>query len=148
MYLQRSFSSIIACSGCTHARQRIESRRRDAIEKSRDTMNPAFRLSIAIPVHNEESVLPELLRRARAVLDHVPGGPHEIIFVDDGSTDRTFPLLEEAASQDPRILAISLSRNFGHQASLTAALNHVTGDADVLMDVDLHDVPYVLPQSV
>ncbi len=68
-------------------------------------MNPAFRLSIAIPVHNEESVLPELLRRARAVLDHVPGGPHEIIFVDDGSTDRTFPILEEAASQDPRILA-------------------------------------------
>ena len=102
-------------------------------------MNPAFRLSIAIPVHNEESVLPELLRRARAVLAHVPGGPHEIIFVDDGSTDRTFPILEEATSQDPRILAISLSRNFGHQAALTAALDHVTGDAAVVMMADESD---------
>jgi len=111
-------------------------------------MNPAFRLSIAIPVHNEESVLPELLRRARAVLDYVPGGPHEIIFVDDGSTDRTFPILEESASQDERILAISLSRNFGHQAALTAALDHVTGDAAVVMDGDLQDVPEVIPQFV
>ena len=111
-------------------------------------MNPAFRLSIAIPVHNEESVLPELLRRARAVLAHVPGGPHEIIFVDDGSTDRTFPILEEATSQDPRILAISLSRNFGHQAALTAALDHVTGDAAVVMDGDLQDVPEVILQFV
>jgi glycosyltransferase involved in cell wall biosynthesis len=111
-------------------------------------MNPTFRLSIAIPVHNEESVIPELLRRARAVLDQVPGGPHEIIFVDDGSTDRTFPILEEATSQDPRILAISLSRNFGHQAALTAALDHVTGDAAVVMDGDLQDVPEVIPQFV
>ena len=111
-------------------------------------MNPAFRLSIAIPVHNAESVLPELLRRARAVLAHVPGGPHEIIFVDDGSTDRTFPILEEATSQDPRILAISLSRNFGHQAALTAALDHVTGDAAVVMDGDLQDVPEVILQFV
>ena len=111
-------------------------------------MNQAFRLSIAIPVHNEESVLPELLRRMRAVLDQVPGGPHEIIFVDDGSTDRTFPILEEATKQDSRILAISLSRNFGHQAALTAALDHVTGDATVVMDGDLQDVPEVIPQFV
>ena len=72
-------------------------------------MNAAFRLSIAIPLRNEESVLPELLRRTRAVLDHLPGGPHEMVFVDDGSTDRTFPMLEEAAREDRRILAISLS---------------------------------------
>ena len=52
-------------------------------------MNAAFRLSIAIPLHNEESVFPELLRRTRLVLDQLPGGPHEIVFVDDGSTDRT-----------------------------------------------------------
>ena len=78
----------------------------------------------------------------------MPGGPHEIIFVDDGSTDRTFPILEEATSQDPRILAISLSRNFGHQAALTAALDHVTGDAAVVMDGDLQDVPEVILQFV
>src|ERR1700694_642478 len=111
-------------------------------------MNAAFRLSIAIPLRNEESVLPELLRRTRLVLDQLPGGPHEIVFVDDGSTDRTFSMLEDAAREDPRILAISLSRNFGHQAALTAALDHVTGDAAVVMDGDLQDVPEAIPQFV
>ena len=111
-------------------------------------MNPAFRLSIAIPLHNEEAGLPELLRRTRAVLDQVPGGPHEMIFVDDGSTDGTFSVLAEAARQDHRIVAISLSRNFGHQAALTAALDHVTGDAAVVMDGDLQDTPEVIPDFV
>jgi dolichol-phosphate mannosyltransferase len=111
-------------------------------------MNPAFRLFFAIPVHNEETVLPELLRRARAVLDQIPGGAHEILFVDDGSTDHTFSILEEASGQDSRVHVISLSRNFGHQAAVTAALDHVTGDAVVVMDGDLQDVPEVIPQFV
>ena len=62
-------------------------------------MTPAFRLSVAIPVLNEETVLAEMLRRVRIVLDELAGGPHEIVFVDEGSTDRTFELLEEAAQQ-------------------------------------------------
>jgi glycosyltransferase involved in cell wall biosynthesis len=111
-------------------------------------MNPEFRLSIAVPLQNEETVLPELLRRTLAVLDRLPGGPHEIVFIDDGSTDRTFDQLEEAARGDSRIFAISLSRNFGHQAALTAALDHVAGDAVVVMDGDLQDVPEVIPQFV
>ncbi|HEY6264263.1 MAG TPA: glycosyltransferase family 2 protein [Candidatus Acidoferrum sp.] len=111
-------------------------------------MHSAFRLSIAIPLHNEEKVLPELLRRTLAALDQIAGGPHEVVFVDDGSTDRTFTLLEEAAQQDSRIRAISLSRNFGHQAALTAALDHVLGDATVVMDGDLQDIPEVIPQFV
>jgi glycosyltransferase involved in cell wall biosynthesis len=111
-------------------------------------MTPAFRLSVAIPVHNEETALPEFLRRVRGVLDHLAGGPHEIVFVDDGSTDHTFELLEEASQQDPRIIVISLSRNFGHQAALTAALDHVTGDAAVVMDGDLQDAPEVIPRFV
>jgi len=111
-------------------------------------MIPPFRLSLAIPVHNEEGVLPDLLRRTRAVLDQLPGGPHELVFVDDGSRDRTFPILEEAVRKDPRILAISLSRNFGHQAALTAALDHASGDAVVVMDGDLQDTPEAIPQFV
>jgi glycosyltransferase involved in cell wall biosynthesis len=111
-------------------------------------INPDFRLSVAIPLHNEESVLPELLKRLQAVLDALPGGPHEIVFVDDGSTDRTFELLEAATRQDPRILVLSLSRNFGHQTAITAALDHLTGDAAVVMDGDLQDVPEVIPQFV
>ena len=109
-------------------------------------MSETFRLSVAIPVHNEESVLPELLRRVRAVLDQVPGGPHEIVFVDDGSSDRTIELIEAAAQEDQRILAIALSRNYGHQAALSAALDYVTGDAVVVMDGDLQDVPEAIPQ--
>jgi len=111
-------------------------------------MATGFRLSVAIPVHNEETVLPELLCRLRAVLDALPGGPHEMLFVDDGSTDRTFELLAEASREDSRIAAISLSRNFGHQAAITAALDHVTGNAAVVMDGDLQDVPEAIPDFV
>jgi glycosyltransferase involved in cell wall biosynthesis len=111
-------------------------------------MNAGFRLSVAIPIHNEETVLPELLRRTTSVLDQLPGGPHELLFVDDGSGDRTMALLEEAAEKDPRIVVVSLSRNFGHQAALTAALDHVSGEATVVMDGDLQDMPEVIPKMV
>jgi len=111
-------------------------------------MSTGFRLSVAIPIHNEESVLAELLQRLRAVLDRVAGGPHEIVFVDDGSTDRTFEILEAAAKEDRRIVVLSLSRNFGHQAAISAGLDHVTGDAAVVMDGDLQDVPEIIPKFV
>jgi glycosyltransferase involved in cell wall biosynthesis len=111
-------------------------------------MNPLFRLSVAVPIHNEEELLPQLLTRIRAVVDDLPGGPHEIVFVDDGSADRSLAILEEAVRNDPRILVISLSRNFGHQAALTAAIDHVSGDALVVMDGDLQDVPEVIPEFV
>ncbi len=107
-------------------------------------MSTPLHLSVAVPVHNEEAVLPELLRRMRHVLDNTPGGPHEIIFIDDGSSDRTLEILGKAANTDARILIISFSRNFGHQAALTAALDHVSGDAVVLMDGDLQDLPEVI----
>jgi dolichol-phosphate mannosyltransferase len=109
-------------------------------------MCAGIRLSVAIPVHNEESVLPELLRRLRKVLEGLPGGPHEIVFVDDGSTDGTFAMLGEAARKDSQVVAISLSRNFGHQAAISAALDHAAGDAVVIMDGDLQDIPEVIPQ--
>lgn len=106
------------------------------------------RLSVAIPVFNEERVLPELLRRLGAVLDAIPGGPHEMVFVDDGSSDGSLPLLEEASRTDPRVVAVSLSRNFGHQAALAAALDHVTGDRVVMMDADLQDLPEAIPTLI
>jgi polyisoprenyl-phosphate glycosyltransferase len=103
-------------------------------------------VSVAIPLHNEEPGIPELLRRTRAALDAIPGGgPHEIVLVDDGSTDRTLALLEAAAAGDDRVVVISLSRNFGHQAALTAALDHVSGDATLVMDGDLQDPPELIP---
>jgi len=102
-------------------------------------------VSVAIPVYNEEAVLPELLRRTRAVLDAIPGGPHQIVLVDDGSSDRTPELLEAAAGEDSRLLVVVLSRNFGHQTALGAALDQVSGDVVVLMDGDLQDPPEAVP---
>ena len=108
-------------------------------------MSRVPRVSLAIPVFNEESVVPELVRRTTAVLDGIPGGPHEIVLVDDGSSDRTLEFLEEAAEKDPRIVLVSLSRNFGHQTALGAALDQVSGDVAVLLDGDLQDPPEAVP---
>lgn len=106
----------------------------------------ARRVTIAIPIHNEEEVIPALLTRVLAVLDATPGGPHEMLLVDDGSRDRSLALLEEAARRDPRVTVVVLSRNFGHQAALTAAFDHARGDAMMLMDGDLQDPPEALPE--
>ena len=103
------------------------------------------RVSLAIPVFNEEAVVPELVRRTTEVLDGIPGGPHEIVVVDDGSSDRTMELLEQAAEKDPRIVLVSLSRNFGHQTALGAALDQVSGDVAILLDGDLQDPPEAVP---
>jgi dolichol-phosphate mannosyltransferase len=111
-------------------------------------VKPDRRLSVAVPLFNEEQGVGELIRRIGAVLDAMSGGPHEMVFVDDGSSDRTFEILTETARRDPRIVAISLSRNFGHQAALSAALDHVAGDLVVVMDGDLQDPPEAIPQFV
>lgn len=103
------------------------------------------RLSVAIPLHNEEAGVPELLRRLGAVLDSIPGGPHEVVLVDDGSRDRTLELIHAAARRDPRLVVVALSRNFGHQAALSAALDYVSGDVIVAMDGDLQDRPEAIP---
>jgi dolichol-phosphate mannosyltransferase len=108
-------------------------------------MNGNMRLSVAIPMHNEELGVAEVLARLGAVLDAIPGGPHEVVFVDDGSTDRTLELLDAAAQVDPRLVVVALSRNFGHQAALSAALDFVSGDVVVAMDGDLQDRPEAIP---
>jgi dolichol-phosphate mannosyltransferase len=109
-------------------------------------MTSPERVSVAIALYNEEAVLPELWRRLRAVLDALPGGAHEVVFVDDGSSDGTFGGVVEIAKQDARVVGIKLSRNFGHQAALSAALDHVTGDVVVVMDGDLQDPPEAIPR--
>ena len=111
-----------------------------------NTRHPS--VSLAIPVYNEEAVVPELLRRTTAVLDNLPGGPHEIVFANDGGSDRTLEFLEKAAETDDRLVVVALSRNFGHQIAFTAALDHVKGDVAVLMDGDLQDPPEAIPQLV
>jgi len=111
-------------------------------------VSAGLRVSLAIPVYNEEKIIPELLLRVRRVVDQLPGGPHEIVIVDDGSSDGTFDLLTLAAAEDPRLVAISLSRNFGHQSALTAALDTVNGNVVVVMDGDLPAPPEAIPQFI
>ncbi len=110
-----------------------------------DATPSPFRVSIAIPLHNEEAVIPELLSRLDKALNSIEGGPHEVVLVDDGSTDLTAEVLEEAAQRDSRLVVVILSRNFGHQAALTAALDHVSGNVVILMDADLQDRPEAIP---
>jgi dolichol-phosphate mannosyltransferase len=87
-----------------------------------------------------------LYERLRNVLDSLPGGPHQVIFVDDGSRDGTAEILESFSCIDPRVVVVSLSRNFGHQAALMAALDFAAGNVIVVMDADLQDTPETIPK--
>jgi polyisoprenyl-phosphate glycosyltransferase len=103
-------------------------------------------ISVVAPVFNEHGTLPELHRRLTDVL--APLGDYEIVLVDDGSSDGSWDALLELASRDAHLRLLRLSRNFGHQAALSAGLDAARGDAIVLMDADLQDPPEVIPQLV
>ena len=102
------------------------------------------RVSVVLPVHNEAELLPELHRRLGAALQPQTAD-YELVFVNDGSTDGSLAVLKALRIQDPRVVIISLSRNFGHQAALNAGLEHARGSAVVLMDADLQDPPEIVP---
>jgi glycosyltransferase involved in cell wall biosynthesis len=99
--------------------------------------------SLVIPAFNEEGVIPSLAVRLRQVMDALDGDA-EAILVDDGSVDRTFEQMLEAARSDQRIRVARLSRNFGHQVALTAGIDLSTGDAVIVLDADLQDPPEVI----
>ena len=104
--------------------------------------------SVAVPVCNEEEVIAETHRRLAAVLGSRADFDLEIVYVDDGSRDRTAFLLSEIADNDPRVAVVSLTRNFGQQAAITAGLRHCMGDAIAVLDADLQDPPEVLLQML
>src|ERR1700722_17135541 len=102
-------------------------------------------LTIVITVLNESETITLMLKRLR---DALRGRTWEVIFVDDGSTDGTQDILERAALDDRRVKLIRFSRNFGHQAAVTAGLDFANGDAVVVMDADLQDPPELLPRML
>ena len=112
-------------------------------------MNPANRpaLSVVAPCYDEQEVLPEFVRRVGAVLDGI-GGTSEIVLVDDGSRDGTWNVMTEAAARDPRIVAVQLMRNHGHQLALTAGLTVCRGERILIIDADLQDPPELLPDMM
>lgn len=104
-------------------------------------------LSIVVPIKDEIDILPELTRRLTAVIDdELPDT--EVVFVDDGSDDGSARWIADANAGDARIKLVRLSRNFGHQAAVTAGLAHARGRAVVLMDGDLQDPPEIIPTLV
>lgn len=106
-------------------------------------------LSVVAPLFNEEGNVTELLRRLTAAVRNVPGiDDYELVLVNDGSTDRTLTLLREHQADDPHLVIVDLSRNFGHQLAATAGLDAAQGDAVVLIDADLQDPPELIPQMV
>jgi glycosyltransferase involved in cell wall biosynthesis len=104
-----------------------------------------FKYSIVVPFHNEEENVTALYDRLKDVMEHV-GEPFEMIFVDDGSRDRTYRLLEEIAAVDSRVLVIKLRRNFGQTSALAAGFDNAQGDFVLAMDGDLQHDPREIPQ--
>jgi glycosyltransferase involved in cell wall biosynthesis len=106
-------------------------------------------LSVVVPVKNEEDGILLFVERVGAILDGVAAeGGWEILFIDDGSTDATLGAIVAANQRDARVRALSLSRNFGKEAALSAGLDHARGNAVIPMDVDMQDPPEVLPEMV
>lgn len=105
-------------------------------------------LSIVMPCHNEQEVLPETYRRTAEAAQsfRAMGLETEILFVNDGSRDRTAEIMTELAGKDSRVRSVHLTRNFGHQAAVSAGLSLVRGDVVAVMDADLQDPPEVLPR--
>jgi dolichol-phosphate mannosyltransferase len=104
-------------------------------------------LSVVVPIYNERAVLAELEQRLFAVLT-AACPDHEVIFVDDGSIDESSAMLHAVAERNPRVRVLRFSRNFGHQAAVTAGIEHARGRAVVVIDADLQDPPEVIPELV
>ena len=106
------------------------------------------KVSVVIPMYYEEEVAKECYKRVKGVLEGLQNYDHEIIFINDGSKDKTLEILEEIAANDEKIKVVSFSRNFGHQCAVTAGIKYVTGDAIVIIDADLQDPPELIPEML
>ena len=106
---------------------------------------PVF--SLVIPIWNEQAVIPVLYERVVQVLEST-AEQWEVLFVNDGSTDRSLALLVALQANDPRVKVLNFSRNFGHQIAITAGCDYAEGDAVIVMDADLQDPPEVLLRMI
>ncbi len=104
-------------------------------------------ITVIVPVFNEEENIAEIYQRCAAVFEK-SGEAHEMIFVNDGSTDRSLERLKTLAGSDRQVRIVSFSRNFGHQIAVTAGLDFAQGDAVVIIDADLQDPPELIEQMV
>ena len=112
-----------------------------------DRIPPRPRLSIVVPIWNEEQVIPVLYARVREIMEST-GETWELICVNDGSKDRSLELLIATRAADPRVKILNFSRNFGHQIAITAGADFAEGDAVIVMDADLQDPPDVVLRMI
>ncbi|MDX6692867.1 MAG: polyisoprenyl-phosphate glycosyltransferase [Blastocatellia bacterium] len=105
-------------------------------------------ISVIVPCYNEEEVIRETHSRLTSLLSQLDGFDYEIVYVDDGSRDRTPEMLQQLQASDERVRLLRFSRNFGHQVALTAGLEHAAGAAVVVIDADLQDPPEVITEMV
>jgi polyisoprenyl-phosphate glycosyltransferase len=104
-------------------------------------------VSVVVPVFNEQEVLPELQRRIDDALGTLDGG-YEIVYVDDGSSDRSVALIEDLARERPHVVLVRLSRNFGMEIAMSAGMDHARGAYVALLHADLQDPPELIPEMV
>lgn len=106
------------------------------------------KVSIVIPMYNEEEVANKSYTKIKDILENLKQYEYEIIFVNDGSKDSTLSILQKIAKENEKVKVLSFSRNFGHQAAVTAGIKEVAGDAIVIIDADLQDPPELIPQML
>ena len=106
------------------------------------------KISILIPAYNEQEVLHHLYERLNKLAGQTPGYTFEFLFINDGSRDRTLEIIKNYAEKDERVSYVNLSRNFGKEIAMIAGLDHVTGDATVIIDADLQDPPELIPRMI
>lgn len=118
------------------------------MNKKRGFMMSRDSISIVISAFNEEENIPELYKQLKKVLQKLPVKKTEIIFVDDGSSDKTAEICADLEKRDDRVHLLRLSRNFGHEIAMTAGMDYASGDAVIFMDADLQHPPKYIPEMV
>lgn len=107
----------------------------------------SVKISLIVPLFNEEEVLGQSFERMKGVMEGLPYD-YEIIYVDDGSSDKTWKILSDICETNDKIKGLRFSRNFGHQLAVTAGMDKADGDALVIIDADLQDPPEVIPEMI
>ena len=105
-------------------------------------------ITILVPAYNEEEVLPLLMKRLDSLTGQLPNYSWELLFINDGSKDKTDEMLRSYAESDSRISYVNFSRNFGKEAALIAGFDYAKGDAVVNIDADLQDPPELIPEMI
>lgn len=105
-------------------------------------------ITILIPAYNEEEVLHQLYDRLSSVVNEIRNYRFELLFLNDGSTDRTLPIIKELREKDSRVSYVDLSRNFGKETAMLAGFDYTQGDALIIIDADLQDPPELIPQMI